>query len=295
MSSLLTDSKDVNFYPRSPCGERLCQLGAIQPVADISIHALLAESDDRSGYMIAVLEHFYPRSPCGERPVCHPPLPSCPWNFYPRSPCGERPAAMDEYHAAKKFLSTLSLRRATCCLSRAWCYQKFLSTLSLRRATVPHAIQAAHIAVISIHALLAESDYGTPSINFQSHSFLSTLSLRRATSGLLPCQTTALHFYPRSPCGERRTGAVSRNLIHKISIHALLAESDISCTVDMLRCPISIHALLAESDGWNPDGMGDCNYFYPRSPCGERPILAEENIESYDISIHALLAESDAH
>ena len=90
MSSLLTDSKDVNFYPRSPCGERLCQLGAIQPVADISIHALLAESDDRSGYMIAVLEHFYPRSPCGERPVCHPPLPSCPWNFYPRSPCGER-------------------------------------------------------------------------------------------------------------------------------------------------------------------------------------------------------------
>ena len=136
MSSLLTDSKDVNFYPRSPCGERLCQLGAIQPVADISIHALLAESDDRSGYMIAVLEHFYPRSPCGERPVCHPPLPSCPWNFYPRSPCGERPAAMDEYHAAKKFLSTLSLRRAT-----FLCMFKHLPS------------------DISIHALLAESDW----------------------------------------------------------------------------------------------------------------------------------------
>ena len=34
--------------------------------------------------------------------------------------------------------------------------------------------------------------------------FLSTLSLRRATGG--KCQDLPLdsHFYPRSPCGERR-------------------------------------------------------------------------------------------
>ena len=67
MSSLLTDSKDVNFYPRSPCGERLCQLGAIQPVADISIHALLAESDPQPWMNITLQKNFYPRSPCGER------------------------------------------------------------------------------------------------------------------------------------------------------------------------------------------------------------------------------------
>ena len=56
-----------------------------------------------------------------------------------------------------------------------------------------------------------------------------------------------------------------------ISIHALLAESDVG---DVWACrwpDISIHALLAESDPRKLVrlmGMGD---FYPRSPCGERP------------------------
>ena len=34
-----------NFYPRSPCGERLSLLRKITITVDISIHALLAESD----------------------------------------------------------------------------------------------------------------------------------------------------------------------------------------------------------------------------------------------------------
>ena len=77
---------------------------------------------------------------------------------------------------------------------------------------------------------------------------------------------------------------------------------------------ISIHALLAESDLWVL--MGDLSYdnFYPRSPCGERPFhqrscIIKHNFyprspcgERHDtyakvlrvnISIHALLAESD--
>ena len=33
----------------------------------ISIHALLAESDDRRRPVLADTQHFYPRSPCGER------------------------------------------------------------------------------------------------------------------------------------------------------------------------------------------------------------------------------------
>ena len=36
------------------------------------------------------------------------------------------------------------------------------------------------------------------------------------------------------------------------------------------------------------------NYFYPRSPCGERPPLASRTKTILTISIHALLAESDA-
>ena len=35
------------------------------------------------------------------------------------------------------------------------------------------------------------------------------------------------------------------------------------------------------------------NYFYPRSPCGERPLTDDVSTGGKIISIHALLAESD--
>ena len=80
----------TDFYPRSPCGERLIGQMAIQ----------------------AIHNYFYPRSPCGERPANPLPITSpttflstlslrratflfCEGGvsfayFYPRSPCGER-------------------------------------------------------------------------------------------------------------------------------------------------------------------------------------------------------------
>ena len=101
------------------------------------------------------------------------------------------------------FLSTLSLRRATVRLAgAASAPDKFLSTLSLRRATgVPVVFLGNN--PISIHALLAESDaYGR--INDISRLiFLSTLSLRRATGIPGPAGQHGFDFYPRSPCGER--------------------------------------------------------------------------------------------
>ena len=102
--------------------------------------------------------------------------------------------------------------------------QLFLSTLSLRRATgirrLLHGSES-----ISIHALLAESDRN---------------SLR-----LIPI---ILHFYPRSPCGERQNYASNRASSKHISIHALLAESDHWQVGQKRFLQISIHALLAESD-----------------------------------------------
>ena len=57
---------------------------------------------------------------------------------------------------------------------------------------------------------------------------------------------------------------------------------------------ISIHALLAESDlGSVAVGLPISN-FYPRSPCGERPPGRAPLSRVIGISIHALLAESDA-
>ena len=80
-------------------------------------------------------------------------------DFYPRSPCGERLDSMPQTATALKFLSTLSLRRATSCgNSETQSDPVFLSTLSLRRATGPTFIIYS-IIDISIHALLAESDF----------------------------------------------------------------------------------------------------------------------------------------
>ena len=61
-------SKLGDFYPRSPCGERLTTLHNILKLLAISIHALLAESDGNKSGKDANNSNFYPRSPCGERP-----------------------------------------------------------------------------------------------------------------------------------------------------------------------------------------------------------------------------------
>ena len=171
--------------------------------------------------------------------------------------------------------------------------------------------------MISIHALLAESDNYNNNNYVVTRGFLSTLSLRRATESQPPCVRPTKDFYPRSPCGERRR-VRQRDKLHNgnfyprspcgerhnarpgtrrpyaISIHALLAESD--CITEGSICldsRISIHALLAESDAVTTLGAGSVRDFYPRSPCGERPVQIIIVVMHALISIHALLAESD--
>ena len=61
------------------------------------------------------------------------------------------------------------------------------------------------------------------------------------------------------------------NTVVRISIHALLAESDIENTLrQVVDRSISIHALLAESDRGRFFYFIPSSDFYPRSPCGER-------------------------
>ena len=105
-----------------------------------------------------------------------------------------------------------------------------------------------------------------------------------------------VYFYPRSPCGERQFHCQHHERCRCISIHALLAESDL---IDLVDSPvakeflstlslrratrrrflperghwISIHALLAESDSRAPPTVEPLEHFYPRSPCGERPAM----------------------
>ena len=170
-----------HFYPRSPCGERLRARAAAGQRPEISIHALLAESDISQLQCILGGKYFYPRSPCGERLQSECPFAEAVPDFYPRSPCGERLVNLGNIATTRTlFLSTLSLRRAT---ARPRYY-------SMGR-------------YISIHALLAESDHSFSHAIIILVLFLSTLSLRRATTGGQSCSSTLVHFYPRSPCGER--------------------------------------------------------------------------------------------
>ena len=153
---LLLLTTKLDFYPRSPCGERriltitICTVWKFLSTLSlrratnarpdtrqhdaISIHALLAESDRFVSAFLGSVD-----------------------NFYPRSPCGERRHKKIQNAGTRLFLSTLSLRRATECTSLAPKPKTFLSTLSLRRATRGVNLLGFE-RIISIHALLAESD-----------------------------------------------------------------------------------------------------------------------------------------
>ena len=151
------------------------------------------------------------------------------------------------------------------------CQAKFLSTLSLRRATVHYDNYNLH-CVISIHALLAESDVAIMLYDTSSLIFLSTLSLRRATT------------WAR---GSRAT--------YIISIHALLAESDNTPIKAYNIIKGFLSTLSLRRATWTARSRRPRNsYFYPRSPCGERPGLERQDDRPDPISIHALLAESDS-
>ncbi len=124
--------------------------------------------------------------------------------------------------------------------------------------------------MISIHALLAESDTNNVKVITGHSRFLSTLSLRRATRFQNPVKIEIVFL---STLSLRRATQKRQTLywLQDISIHALLAESDPRWTPVCLRC---VH-------------------FYPRSPCGERHEFMRFNAMNMTISIHALLAESD--
>ena len=170
---------------------------------DISIHALLAESDPCYGRLHQGRDHFYPRSPCGERPIM---------------------------------------------VGAGTMILPFLSTLSLRRATTGFD-SGTMVPAISIHALLAESDPTMPCTDLRGPRFLSTLSLRRATAALSGGTLSDVDFYPRSPCGERRSeGTTATSRATFLSTLSLRRATRWPVPAEK-GSSISIHALLAESDG----------------------------------------------
>ena len=169
------------------------------------------------------------------------------------------------------FLSTLSLRRATALTgSSAYCQRGFLSTLSLRRATVRSRCRGCPAAYFYPRSPCGERPKEAAT-TANTALFLSTLSLRRAT--------------PRS-----RDNSMGRN----ISIHALLAESDLQRQIEFERySDISIHALLAESDPAKHTEPSSMCTFLSTLSLRRATVWPYQRHFASDISIHALLAESD--
>ena len=209
------------FYPRS---RGFGCLGG-----GISIHALLAESDNRVRLSPLGPKYFYPRSPCGERHE----LSERRWR-----PSGISIHALlaesDRCCPCAIIAPAISIHALLAesdkvVVNKSHKPHGFLSTLSLRRAT--HALLQGHfIVTISIHALLAESD-----------------------THIQKWVCIRFYFYPRSPCGERLSSWTFSTFTNRISIHALLAESDqVSAGAVAHGEGISIHALLAESDRPGP-------------------------------------------
>ena len=171
----------LNFYPRSPCGERLHALLQGHFIVTISIHALLAESDGKRDCGKIIAGQFL--STLSLRRATH----AVAFQRVNTIQISIH-ALLAESDTSRcradvprlSFLSTLSLRRATYCTFQLKEIKDiFLSTLSLRRAT------------------LCRPAFAPAARNFYP----------RSPCGERPCRSiawrTAKNFYPRSPCGER--------------------------------------------------------------------------------------------
>ena len=148
--------------------------------------------------------------------------------------------------------------------------QEFQSTLSLRRATVDMVMERLE-ALISIHALLAESDFRWKSWSRR----LSTISIHAllAESDSLSIQMTRrkTNFNPRSPCGERPSARYPRLDSNQFqSTLSLRRATRVSPTPRDTRILFqSTLSLRRATQVWQYLADGP-PYFNPRSPCGER-------------------------
>ena len=126
------------FYPRSPCGERLKGVAGQDLYYIFSIHALLAESDLSHFRTLRGLLAFSIHALLAES------------DQYSHTSSGTHTA----------FLSTLSLRRATFSLFTGLLVALFFYPRSPCGERLFAIIKALIFQGFSIHALLAESDFG---------------------------------------------------------------------------------------------------------------------------------------
>ena len=130
-----------------------------------------------------------------------------------------------------------------------------------------------HFVVISIHAPNAGSDRQDA---YRGHFDVDFNP--RSPRGERPRHGSVLHdprdFNPRSPCGERPL-----NFHRALSVRTFQPTLPMRGATNMFCDPalsmtISTHAPHAGSDNRGEDIERQANNFNPRSPCGERRIIA---------------------
>ena len=175
---------------------------------------------------------------------------SCMFNFYPRPPCGGR--QMDcGCTRVSNCISIHALRvegdnGAGVFLCNGG---RFLSTPSVWRATRHRGGQGTGTE-ISIHALRVEGD-GQP-------------------RSMCACPA---NFYPRPPCGGRQEHRLRIAALKEfLSTPSVWRATASAASVASSASSISIHALRVEGDArCGPARWAGVN-FYPRPPCGGRPV-----------------------
>ncbi len=170
---------------------------------DISIHALLAESD--TSLLILALCHKI--------------------SIHALLAESDQKRFWEVYYF-NAFLSTLSLRRAT---RYSGLFDSF-DVISIHALLAESDLAGVNFAKFRSFDFYPRSPCGERRALVCSVGsgclFLSTLSLRRATGRDRFGLGFRHYFYPRSPCGERRFFNLLCIKHAFISIHALLAESD---------------------------------------------------------------------
>ena len=100
-------------------------------------------------------------------------------------------------------------------------------------------------------------------------------------------------FYPRSPCGERQPGERHASSQKEFLSTLSLRRATISPPADTSSVKISIHALLAESDQSRNKRIDRNVAFLSTLSLRRATFWKQPKSTKVHISIHALLAESD--
>ena len=240
----------------------------------ISIHALLAESDSICQAPTLQCSDFYPRSPCGERPL-QPILGKAAQPISIHALLAESDAErVPSSWTVTIFLSTLSLRRATVLTAAPWCRPKNFYPRSPCGERPIAGVSKRKGGLISIHALLAESDYSWGGFSECIYAFLSTLSLRRATHPDAGSIQGPGDFYPRSPCGERPSQVPTWLGIPNFYPRSPCGERPKELALAAKNAVFLSTLSLRRATSWSTWIASIPKDFYPRSPCGERHSIA---------------------